>query len=207
MNSVIDEAQNRADGSAVSLDYYLQWSWPEHIETALRRLLWICLVEAAEGFAGDREVPGRSNHTGYVRWLIATHPDSAPAVLDAMTGKATPELLERIAENPQTWPVTLARLACEPCAAVRIAVAEHPNTPPAILQMLSADSDPDVRYRLSENPLLPQHVRQNLLADDNPYVAARAAQTAQRLAPSAITRLEVPQQQHANRNKRIANCR
>lgn len=205
MSSVIDEAISRADGSALSLDYYLQWSWPDHIETALRRLLWIGLVEAAEAQPGEFGATTKIDHTGYVKWLIATHPDSPATVLDTITAKAPSELLVRIAENAQTWPTTLARLSCEPFAEVRIAVAENANTPVPILKMLATDSNADVRYRLAESPHLPEDILQDLCADDNPYVAARASQTLARRTPASVTRLERAQQIHGN-TKRIARC-
>ena len=64
---------------ALEFDYYLRWQWPAHIETTLRRMLWMSLVEAAE--PGDHRA---SKHTAYLRWQISTYPQSPKAVLDVL---------------------------------------------------------------------------------------------------------------------------
>lgn len=176
----------------IEFDFYMQWEWPEHIETALRRLLWISLVEAAE--------PGSNlhKHTAFLRWQIATYPDSPSAVLDFLaTLNREEKILVRIAENPQTWPVTLARLAQSNYPQVRIAVAENSNTPIDILRALVNDESLDVRYSMAENPALPSKMLQQLANDDNAYIAHRASCTLARRNPAVVEQFpkRVQQQQ------------
>lgn len=160
-------------------DYYLMWEWPEHIENALRRMLWISLVESAEGNTTQ-------THTTYVRWLIATHPDSPSAVLDYLANIDNEQLLVRIAENPQASTPTLARLAESLYSSVRIAVADNANTPIHVVKGLINDSAIDVRYSMAENPALPASLLTELSTDENAYVAVRAARTMARRNPCSV---------------------
>lgn len=177
----------------LEFDFYFMWEWPEHIETSLRRLLWISLVEAAE--------PGSSTtkHTAFIRWQIATYPESPAAVLDFLATLDEPALLTRIAENPQTWSVTLARLAQSQHAEVRIAVAEHANTPIDVLNALIADECLDVRYSMAENPALASKMLQQLAVDENAYVGHRATRTLARRNPAAVE--QFPQRQQAQQQR------
>lgn len=163
-------------------DYYFMWEWPEHIETAMRRMLWISLVDAAEG----REL---REHTNYVRWLIATHPDSPPAVLDFLSHIDNEELLTRIAEHKQCSANTLALLSQSPYVAVRMAVAGNVNTPIHVTKMLTRDSSIDLRYSMAENPALPASLLNELCQDSNAYVAARAAKTMVKRNPASVQQL------------------
>jgi hypothetical protein len=169
-------------------DYLLMWEWPEHIETALRRMLWISLVEAAEGST-------ESQHTNYVRWLIATHPDSPAAVLDFLANIDNEQLLIRVAENPQTDTATLLRLAKSQYASVRIAVADHANTPIHVIKMLVRDEAVDVRYALAENPALPASLLTELSYDENAYVMMRAKRTLARRNPASVEQFPFQQDQ------------
>lgn len=162
-------------------DYYLMWEWPEHIERALRRMLWISLVEAAEGIE-------QNPHTAYIRWLIATHPESPAAVLDFLSNTDKEDLLVRIAENPQTATPTLAKLAQSEYASVRIAVSDNASTPIHIIKGLAHDESLDVRFALAENPALPASILTELSNDDNAYVAHRAKKTMQRRNPASVER-------------------
>jgi hypothetical protein len=173
-------------------DYYLMWEWPDHIERALRRMLWISLVEAAEGIEANP-------HTSYVRWLIATHPDSPAAVLDFLSNTDKEDLLVRIAENPQAATPTLARLAQSPYASVRIAVADNANTPIHIIKGLSHDDGLDVRYALAENPALPASILTELGNDENAYVSMRAKKTMQRRNPATVERFPSREQRDQRR--------
>jgi hypothetical protein len=179
----------------LEFDFYLQWEWPAHIETSLRRLLWISLVESAE--AEDTT----HKHTAYIRWQIATYPESPSAVLDFLATVNDKELLIRIAENPQTWPVTLARLAHSEYSEVKTAVGENANSPIDVLKLLAADTSPDVRYSMAENPALPLRMLQQLAADDNAYVSHRATRTIARRNPAAVERLPLRQQQEQQQRK------
>jgi hypothetical protein len=179
----------------LEFDFYLQWEWPDHIETAMRRLLWISLVESAEpGFSAHK-------HTAFIRWQIATFPESPPAVLDFLATLTEADLLVRIAENPQTWPVTLARLARSEHTDVRIAVADNANTPIDVMQLLVSDACPDVRYSMAENPALPARMLQELAADENAYVAHRATRTMARRNPAAVEQFPQRQQQRPQQRK------
>lgn len=160
-------------------DYYLMWEWPDHIETAMRRMLWISLVDAAEG--GEVH-----DHTNYVRWLIATHPDSPAAVLDFLSNLDNEELLIRIAEHPQCSAPTLARLAQSKYSTVRMALADNSNTPIHVIKMLTHDESVDLRYAMAENPGLPASLLNELCNDDNAYVASRASRTMARRNPASV---------------------
>jgi hypothetical protein len=172
-------AMSNAATEQNEFDFYLQFDWPEHIETALRRLIWISLVETAE--------PGMNNvaHTSLLRWMIATHPDSPPEVLAFLAAVGDARLLERIAENPNTSPATLAHLATHPSSQVRIAVADNAHTPINVLALLAQGDDLNVKYCMAENPALPAKMLQGLQADANPYVSWRAGQTLMRRNPSS----------------------
>lgn len=163
-------------------DFYMQFEWPEHIERALRRLLWISLVEAAEFSSEDH------SHTSFIRWSIATCPDSPVEVLDylAVLPDATPELLVRIAENPHTSSSALAFLAEHDSAQVRLAVADNDATSVDVLIQLLEDSDTTVRYSMAENPALPLKMLQQLVEDENPYVGSRASKTIARRNPCTV---------------------
>lgn len=174
-----DEMQTHMELNEESeFDYYLMWEWPQHIENALRRLLWISLVEAAEG--------NNNAHTNYIRWQIATYPDSPSAVLEYLCQFDNEQLLVRIAENPQASTDTLARLSTSKYNSVRIAVADNQNTPIHAIRALTLDEDVDVRYSMAENPALPATLLAQLSADSNAYVATRAARTMARRNPASI---------------------
>jgi hypothetical protein len=177
---MLDQVENQLGPDEESeFDFYLMWEWPEHIETALRRMLWISLVETAEG---DLE----QKHTNYLRWLIATHPDSPPAVLEYLCNVDCEDLLVRIAENPQTSAPTLSRLALSEYDSVRIAVSDNENTPIHVIKALTKDPSVDLRYNMAENPALPAILLAELSADENVYVAVRAAKTMARRNPASV---------------------
>lgn len=162
-------------------DYYLMWEWPAHIEQALRRMLWISLVEAAEG--------EEHQHTEFIRWQIATYPESPAVVLDYLSNINNEKLLIRIAENPNVSAPTLARLAESQYVNVRIAVADNQNTPIHIIKLLTQDEALDVRYSMAENPALPASLLTDLSNDDNVYVSARAKRTMARRNPASVEQL------------------
>jgi hypothetical protein len=184
MNINFDANPIDNEANQFPLDYFLQFEWPEHIETALRRLLWISLVELAEG-----ECTG-GDHSSYIKWLVATHPDTPPAVLEYLAmSDESPKLLVRVAENPQTSGTTLTRLAAHENNEVRVAVADNRNTPPQVINELIKDADLDVRYSLAENANLDLAVLQELAKDENGYVAARAKRTLVRANPGCVRKL------------------
>jgi hypothetical protein len=182
VDEMLEENETHFDLNEQSeFDYYLMWEWPDHIERAMRRMLWISLVEAAEGYDA-------TPHTSYIRWMIATHPESPAAVLDYLANLGDEELLVRIAENPQASTDTLTRLAKSQHASVRIAVADNPNTPIHVVKGLTLDEALDVRYSLAENPALPASILIELSNDDNAYVATRAKKTILRRNPASVER-------------------
>lgn len=184
---MLEETEKQFDLNEESeFDYYFMWEWPEHIEKALRRMLWISLVEAAEG--DNQEI---HSHTSYVRWLIATHPDSPAAVLDFLSNIDAENLLVRIAESPQVSGPTLARLAESPYSSVRIAVAENENTPIHIVKKLTRDENLDVRYSMAENPALPASLLTDLSLDNNAYVSTRALKTMARRNPASVEQFPI----------------
>jgi hypothetical protein len=180
-----DSTNNMSAQEQEEFDFYLQWDWPEHIETALRRLLWISLVEAAEYSAEQHQ------HTKMLRWMIATHPDTAPEVIDFLSTIDDADLLTRLAENPQTSAQTLEKLAQHTDSTVRLAVADNKNTPLTILLEMAVGSDVDVRYQMAENPALSAKMLTQLAQDSNAYVADRAEKTLLRRNPAAVQQLPV----------------
>lgn len=108
---------------------------------------------------------------------LASHPETAPEVLEKLAEKESKELLERVAENIHTPPSTLEKLAAHEAPEVRSAVTDNANTPDASLEALSKDEHPDVRFRVAENPNTPGNILETLREDDNPYIGARAKTT------------------------------
>lgn len=123
---------------------------------------------------GDRE-------TDYIRWLLATNPNTPAPILDRLASEDVVSLLERIAEHPHTRQATLARLATHDNPRVRAAAAENPNIDKKTMWRLAHDIHPDVRLRLAESYSLPVAILQVLAEDDNPYVQNRARKTLNRL--------------------------
>lgn len=182
--------------SPTPFDFYLQWHWPEHIDTVLRRMLWTWFVEAAE----DPQAQAQDNHLSHVHWLIAVSPESPAEVLGEMIDFVDDRTRERIAENPQTPWQALAKLAGSEDPTVRAAVAENDKTPPEILYVLASDPHVDVRYSMAENSRMPIQVLNLLSKDDNCYVAARAIATLQKQYPCAIKKFRT-QESSADSNK------
>jgi len=118
-----------------------------------------------------------NEETDYIRWLLATDPNTPAAILDRLASEDVVTLLERIAEHPRTRQATLARLATHDNPRVRAAVAENPNIDKKTIWRLSRDSHPDVRLRLAEGYFLPVAILQFLADDDNLYVQNRARKT------------------------------
>lgn len=123
---------------------------------------------------------------GYCRFRLAklrlaSNPGTAPEVLNRLSMRGAPDLLERIAENRATDVTTLTRLACHESSNVRGAVADNVNAPLDIVRILGSDQSVDVRYVVAENHHLPPELLETLVEDDNPYVAARARRTLKNL--------------------------
>jgi len=190
-------------GSAYS--YLLQWEWPEHIESLLRRLLFLSFAE----LAGDAEESTDADAlAAKTFWLISVYPKTSPSILHSLAQQLPARFAVRIAENPNTLPETLEYLANHPSEDVRVAVAENGNTPAHVLMQLQEDESADVRYSMAENPNLPELVLQMLEEDDNCYVASRARRTLNRVAPpiAAPMPFRKPQQQREDElaNRRVA---
>ncbi len=177
--------QKMKNDEALELDFYLRWTWPEHIERSLRSTLWISLVEVSEVAVCV------TRHTTNLRWLIATYPQAPSTVLGFLAELDEPLLLTRVAENPQTSKATLAHLARSKYSQVKIAVAENDNTAGEILVLLATDHCVDVRFSMAQNPSLPSKMLHQLSLDENPYVADRATRMLARLAPTFIRHFSV----------------
>src|ERR1700733_15511258 len=81
--------------------FLLRWTWPEHIETPLRRLLWTWLAEANEVESQESSLARMSDYVAmHVLWLVAVHPESPGAVLDVISRQDSGAYAERVAENP-----------------------------------------------------------------------------------------------------------
>ncbi len=186
--------------SASPFDFYLQWQWPEHIDTVLRRMLWTWFVEVAE----DPQAQAQDNHLSYLHWLIAVSPESPEEVLEQMIDVVDEKTKERIAENPQAPWQALVKLAGSEDHRVRAAVAENDKTPPETLYMLASDPHVDVRYNMAENSRTPIQVLNFLSQDDNCYVAARAQATLQKQYPCAIKKFRTQELGAENKVRRIS---
>lgn len=155
--------------------FLLRWTWPEHIERYIRRLMWSWLQEQS-----GENTDGLSS-TDYVAahlfWLIAVSPETPGAVLDALSNTESASFLERIAENKNTWASTLSRLAQMPSPRVRMAVAENPNAPATTMLQLSLDENADVRYAVADNCNQAVTILESMSHDENCHVAARAKRT------------------------------
>lgn len=161
-------------------DFFMQFEWPEHIETALRRLAWIALIEEAEGSAE------KHTHTGFLRLLIVNHPDSPPEVLSYLAATGNRKLLIRIAEHPHASAEILTELSRHDDGDVRLAVADNGHTPLPVLLEMAVGLDADVRYRLAENPALPATILSQLANDENAYVSTRAQRTLMRRRTASV---------------------
>jgi hypothetical protein len=177
-------------------NYLLEWEWPEHIELLIRRLVWARLVELTEATDGDAPAPS-DYLAAKVCWLIASCPQTHPAVLDVLASTNCSAYAERIAENPRTAPSTLARLAGHPLPQVRCAVSENENTPVDVINILVQDEHVDVRYAMAENHNMAEDVLQTLSEDENCYVASRAKRTLNRLAPPSVVTMKLQRTQRA----------
>lgn len=182
--------------------YLLEWEWPDHIESLLRKLLFMSLTEATSEDTNEEvsgEITDLDRLGAQLAWLISVYPKSNPAILHALALQQPAAFVERIAENPNVLPETLANLAEHPSARVRAAVAENPRTPEEVLLTLIHDESVDVRYAMAENHNLPELTLQLLTEDENCYVSARASRTLCRKAPAepAILPLRRTQTQSA----------
>jgi hypothetical protein len=167
-----EESINRIAGNEQEeFEFYMLWDWPQHIETALRRMLWIAFVEMAE------DINSRQPHTCFLRRMIAACPDSPAEALEFLSNFTDPSVLVRVAENPKTAASTLQKLAAHPKLDVRLAVVDNSNTPLPILMEMAIQEGADVRFRLAENPALPAKLLQQLAEDSNAYVSTRAMRT------------------------------
>jgi len=189
-----------------AFSYLLQWEWPEHIESLLRRLLFLSFAGLA-GDADEQTIADTDAMAAKALWLISVYPKTSPSILHALAQQQPAAYLVRIAENPNTLPETLELLAKHSSETVRAAVAENPQTPPHVLMQLFEDEHVDVRYSMAENPNLPELILQMLEEDDNCYVASRARRTMNRVAvPAPLVMPLRKSQQRANdlTNRRAA---
>jgi len=162
--------------------FLLRWAWPDHIESLIRRLVWLWLTQA--GQPSKKESEEFEQLGGYVCWMIALHPETPPAVLDLLAQQDSTAFLERIAENPNAWPTTLMRLSKHQCARVRAAVAENHMAPSSAIGALAGDESVDVRFAVAENSRIPLTILEELAGDDNCHVAARSKKTLAQLFPA-----------------------
>lgn len=97
--------------SGCPYSFLLRWTWPDHIERALRQTMWAWLQEAA---AQPSSTCVDSDYLGaHLCWLIARHPDTPAAVLDFFADFGGSAFKQCIAANPSTLPSTRARLTTE----------------------------------------------------------------------------------------------
>jgi hypothetical protein len=186
--------------------YLLEWEWPEHIESVLRRLLYLSLSEATADL-DDNEIQESDYLAAKATWLITVFPGSHPAILHALAQQQqSTAYLERIAENPNAAPETLSCLADHPSTSVRAAVAENPHTAEETLMKLAKDDNADVRYVIAENHNSSVSLLNDLVDDENCYVSQRAQRTLSRLSmpEPAIIPLRRPYGASQNAPRRAA---
>lgn len=152
--------------------FLLRWTWPEHIDRYIRRLMWAWLNEQNTG--EDQAVSATDYVAAHLFWLIVVSPETPGAVLDALASTCSVSFQERIAENKNTWASTLAKLAQSDSPRVRIAVAENPNAPAATMLQLSLDENADIRYAVADNCHQAVTILESLSNDENAHVAARS---------------------------------
>jgi hypothetical protein len=179
------------DNSKFPYRYLLRWSWPDHIESLIRRLMWTWLTESSSD-----ESNGESNQISEAdfiamraMWLIAVQPESPGAMLQIIAEQCSEAFVERVAENPGTWPSTLRTLAKHASAKVRVAVSQNSNTPSDVLFELAHDESADVRYAMAEGVRGDAQLLHHLMEDENAYVASRAKRTLARLTPPAMAQM------------------
>ncbi|MGH9553888.1 MAG: hypothetical protein ACRD3W_31210, partial [Terriglobales bacterium] len=80
MNMTSNTDKSSTGKAEFPFQFLLRYSWPEHIDKQIRRLLWLWLSEAGE--AGPSEEFDRLG--GYVCWMIVKCPESPAAVLDLL---------------------------------------------------------------------------------------------------------------------------
>lgn len=159
--------------------FLLRWTWPDHIDRYIRRLMWSWLNEQASEKADD--LMATDYVAAHLFWLIAVSPETPAPVLDALASTGSASFLERIAENPNTWASTLSKLASSDSPKVRVAVAENPNTPASTMLQLSLDENVDIRYAVADNCNQAVTILEALTCDENCHVAARSRRTLQQL--------------------------
>jgi hypothetical protein len=181
------------DNSKFPYRYLLRWSWPDHIESLIRRLMWTWLTESAENEDASDGEGNAISEADFIAmramWLIAVQPDSPGAMLQIIAEQCTAGFVERVAENPGTWPSTLRNLANHDSAKVRVAVCQNPNTPGDVLFELAHDESPDVRYAMAEGMQGDSQLLHHLMEDENAYVASRAKKTLAKLFPPAMAQM------------------
>lgn len=172
--------------------FLLRWTWPDHIDRAIRRLMWAWLNDQAS--SSTDEIKSADFVATQLFWLIAVSPETPGAVLDGLSSSGSEAFLERIAENPNTWSSTLTKLAAHASARVRMAVADNPNTTAATILQLSNDQSVDIRYAVAENGNREVTILETLTQDENCHVAARSKKTLARLRPGECKAM--PEQQN-----------
>jgi hypothetical protein len=156
------------------------WKSTTHLREAIRVLL-AARIDDIRTSTAPAELPSsnvlEASEFQSIRRIIASNPNTPPAVLAYLAKHSEPDILERIAENPRTPLYALQLLAKCPKSSVRAAVAENVNVSADILTILIADPDDDVRYLLAESPHTPEELLIALTEDSNPYVSFRAEAT------------------------------
>lgn len=195
--SIHSKSKDRSKSTAMfPYTFLLRWSWPEHIDRQLRRLMWLWLQQAGHHSASEpNNLDEFERLGGYVCWMIAVHPEAPPAVLDVLANQSSEAFSERVAEHPRCWPPTLAKLAKHPSVRVRIAVASNHNTPAESVALLAQDESPDVRFAVAESTHLPTAILTGLIDDDNCHVAARSRKTLAKREPESAHIL-IPKPHH-----------
>ena len=92
----------------------------------------------------------------WAKWLAARHPNTPPAVLEALGREHGEVLAGPLFRNPSAPAALRESLAVSHGPAFRRAWARHPETPPAALAELAGDADEEVRQSAARRDLRPR---------------------------------------------------
>ena len=170
-------------GEPLWFHFYLNWGYPDYLWEAFRRLSALRPSRVPSfskplSWANLNELIEEADSLP-VKLLVASSPQTSPAVLDYLSVSDNQAVAEHVAENPSVDPRSLRQLACHGSVTVLLAVVEHPSVPADVLVKLVECKHDDVRYRMAELTTIDRKLLERLSVDSNPYVGARAQKTLQ----------------------------
>jgi hypothetical protein len=178
---------------ALAFSYHFTWGYPDYMRDALRLVSQAGGICDVLGIDPNRDLTWRQLRLVFeeadstkVRYLIASNPQTSPAILNYLATDKETRVVRRVADNQNTHASTLARLAVHDDPGVRTCICENGNAPELVLLALARDPHLDVRYTLAENLNAPMSVIEMLTMDENPYISSRAQRTLNMLRPAEV---------------------